>query len=64
MAQSRVAVWAFLLAAVLFLVVAFTPIVRGGSLNATFLALAVVFFVLGIGVARKNRRPESRPPAA
>jgi succinate-acetate transporter protein len=59
MAQPKVAVRGFLFAAVLFVVVAFLPVVRGGSLNATFLALSVVFFVLGIAVAKKNRGTES-----
>ncbi|MGH7586587.1 MAG: hypothetical protein ACREMH_10095 [Gemmatimonadales bacterium] len=54
MAPSRIAVWLFMLAAGLFLVVALLPVVRGGRLNATFLALAVVFFVLGVGVARRS----------
>lgn len=64
MAQPKIAVWGFLFAAILFLVVAFLPLARGGPLNATFLALSVVFFVLGAAVAKKNRVTDSSPPAA
>ena len=59
MAQPKFAVRGFLFAAGLFLIVAFAPVVRGGSLNATFLALSVVSFVLGIAIAKKNRGPDA-----
>lgn len=64
MAQSKIAAWLFMLAAALFLVVALLPVVRGGRLNATFLSLAVVFFIIGIGVARRNAAAKSSSPAA
>jgi hypothetical protein len=64
MAQPKIAVWGFLLTGVLFVVAALIPLVRGGSLNATFLALSVVFFILGAAVAKKNRASDSSPPAA
>jgi hypothetical protein len=64
MTRSRTAVWGFMLAAILLLAVAFLPILRGGNLNATFLPLAVVFFILGIAAAKKSRNTSSSPPAA
>ena len=60
MSMSKLTISTFMIAAFLFLVVAFVPVMRGGSLDATFLALAVVFFVLGI--AAKKRRDASSPP--
>jgi hypothetical protein len=62
MAQPKVAVWAFVLAGVLFVVAAVIPLLRGGELNATFLALSVVWFILGAAAAKKNRT-DSAPPA-
>jgi len=54
MAHRRVAVTGFFLAALLFLVVALLPLRTGRGLNATFLALAVVFLVIGMGQARRG----------
>lgn len=39
MAQPKIAAWGFIGAGVLFVVAALIPLIRGGSLNATFLAL-------------------------
>ena len=64
MAQPKTAVWGFLLIGVLFVVVALIPLMRGGSLNATFLAVSVVFFILGAAVAKKHRASDSPPPDA
>jgi hypothetical protein len=62
MAQPRIAGLGFMLAAVLFAVAALIPVVRGGDFNATFLVLALVFFVLGAGVMRKSRATSDVPP--
>ena len=64
MAQSRIGGWGFMLAALLFMVAALIPLVRGRDLNTTFLVLALVFFVLGAGVMRKRRTIADVPPAA
>ena len=53
-----------MLAALLFMVAALIPLVRGRDLNTTFLVLALVFFVLGAGVMRKRRTITDVPPAA
>ncbi len=54
MPNQRLVVGLFLVAAVLFLLAALIPVFSGQALNATFLALAVVFFVLGIAKRRKT----------
>jgi hypothetical protein len=64
MAQPKLAITWSLIAAVLFLIVALAPVVRGDSLDASSLSLSVVFFILGIAIAKKNRGTESPPPAA
>ena len=56
MAQPKIAGYLFFLAAALFLFVAVLPVVSAsGSLNATYLALGVVFMVLGIVNLKKSR---------
>ena len=62
MAQPKVAVWSFVAAGVLSLIAAVIPMLGGGRLNVTFLALAVVWFVLSGVVARKSRT-DATPPA-
>jgi hypothetical protein len=63
MAQPRIAGWGFMLAALLFALATLIPLARGGDLNATFLVLAIVFFVLGGAVMRKSRTITDVPPA-
>lgn len=62
MAQPKTAVWGFLLIGVLFVVVALIPLMRGGSLNATFLAVSVVFF--HTWRRRRKEEPRERLPAS
>ena len=57
MARMHAGAVGFAFATLVFVVTALLPLFRGGSLNATFLALAVVFFVLAIGVARQRPPP-------
>lgn len=59
MRRINVAAAGFGLAAFLFGIAAVLPSIRGGSLNATFLAVAVVFFVLAIAAGRKSAKPPS-----
>ncbi|HET7711493.1 MAG TPA: hypothetical protein VFL80_06150 [Thermoanaerobaculia bacterium] len=58
MRQDKVAIWAFFLAAFLGAVAAFLPLLKGGRMNVTFLAVAVVFFILGLAIARKSGEKE------
>ena len=47
--------------AVVFLSGALIPLVRGDDVNATLLALAVVFFVVGFAKRRAATRPAPPP---
>jgi succinate-acetate transporter protein len=62
MTQRIVARWSFIVAGIVFLVVAVAPLVRGGALKPVFFVLAMVFLVLGAAMAR--RRKSGPPPAA
>ncbi len=53
----------FGLAAFLFFLAAILPSMRGGKMDATFLALAVVFFVLAIAAGRRGSKPPTPPDA-
>ena len=54
--MAKLAANLFFVAGALFLVVAFMPIIRStGSVDATFLALGVVFLVVGIANLKKSR---------
>ena len=64
MAQPKIAGWGFMLTALLFGGAALMPLTRGRELNATFLVLALVFFVLGAGVMRRRRTITDGPPSA
>ena len=59
MAKKPIPVWSFQIPAVLFLIVAIVPALRGGSLNMSFVVLAAVCAVLSVAVAARNRRTES-----
>lgn len=63
MAQPKVAIWGFVVAGLLFMVAAFLPMLRGGSMNAVFFPVGVVFLVLAAAI-NKTRRPTDSPPAA
>jgi hypothetical protein len=59
-AHPKFAAWGFVVAGILFLVAALQPALRGGALNLTFLALAVVFVVIGRAAARTQRETKGR----
>jgi hypothetical protein len=59
-ARSNAGALAWATVSVAFLLIALIPSVRGGSVNATFLAVGVVFLVLSIAAGR--RRPPTPPP--
>ena len=63
MTRINIGVVGFGLAAFLFFVAAIVPSIRGGSLKAALLAIAVVFFVLAIATSRKARKPPRSPGA-
>ena len=52
MATNKLALPLFLLAAVLFLIVALLPAARGRGVDYTYLVLAIVFFVIGLTTVR------------
>lgn len=56
MAKAKFASRAFLIAAMLFLVSAAMPVFRGQPSNNAFLAVGIVLFITGAGLARKGRR--------
>ena len=43
----------FIAAGVLFVIAAFVPLAKGRPINATFIPLGVVFFILGAALWRK-----------
>ncbi len=63
MAQPKIAVWGFVAAGILFMVAAFVPVLRGGTMNAVFFPVGVVFLILAAAI-NKNRGPTDSPPAA
>ena len=58
--MSRLAPFLFILAGLLFEIVAIIPTFRGERMNATFLALGVVFLILGIAKLRRSRSETKR----
>ena len=58
MKQTTLGSVLFFCVALLSVIVAFLPLVRGGRMNVVFLGVAGVFFVLGLAITRKtaNRR--------
>lgn len=57
MVKGNLASIGFLLAAVLFVIAWTVPTFAGRSRNAAFLAVAVVFFILGLAARRKSGKP-------
>jgi hypothetical protein len=60
--ERMIAPLGFGLAAVFFFIAAIKPAFQGGSLNAAFLAVGVIFLVLGIGTWRRTSRGPDEPP--
>jgi len=59
--ERMIAPVGFVLAAVLFFIAAARPAFRGGSLNAAFLGVGVVFLALGVAMWRKTSRQPGEP---
>jgi hypothetical protein len=64
MAQKRLPLWGFQLPALLFLLAAIVPVLKGGRLNLTYVVLAAAFAILSVVVAARNRGKGSTPPDA
>ena len=60
--ERRLAPLGFLFAGFLFVVAAVIPALTGRSLNAAFLGVGVMFFVLGVVTLRKSGEPP--PPTS
>lgn len=61
--KRQTALGGFLLGSAIFLIAAFVPLFRGERFSTTFLILAIVFALLGMNVARRNRKDTGQPPA-
>jgi hypothetical protein len=57
MKQTKVRTSLFFGVAALSVIAALVPLLRGGRLNAAFLGSAVVFFALGVAIARQSGEP-------
>ena len=57
MNEKSIAVWAFVVAAVLCAIAGLIPLFRGRSVNVTLLALTVVWLVVAIAVAARGTSP-------
>ena len=62
MALAKVAVWGFVVAGILSLIVAVIRLIRGGALDVVFLSVGVVFLV--VAAVLKNQTPTDSTPAA
>jgi hypothetical protein len=62
MKQRNFASWGFFVAGVLSMVAALVPLLRGQSMNVTFLGVAVVCLVLGVATGRKGGGGHPDPP--
>ena len=63
MTEPKAAARGFMFVGVLFLIVTFIQVARGKDLNAVFLAVALVFFILAAAIA--NKKPgagDASPP--
>jgi len=62
MSQGKVAVWILFAAAILLMVAALIPVLKGETMNVTFLGAGVVFFVIAAVAARKARDLKRKSP--
>lgn len=62
MMREKIADWGMLLAGVLFLAASLLPIFDDRPMNAAFLAIGVVFLILGAARARKRAQGGDPPP--
>ena len=64
MKQTKAGVWLFGVTSVLAFVAALVPLLKGERLNATFVGVGVVFFVLTAVTVKKHRSSGNPPPSA
>lgn len=64
MTRPKIIVGLFAFAGVLFLIAALIPMLRSGPVNAGFVPLGIIFVILAVAVARRNRAPSAPPPSA
>jgi hypothetical protein len=50
---AKVVVWGFILAALLMMGAAILPVLKGGELNAAFLAIGALWLIVGLAVRKK-----------
>ena len=62
MTRPRTVVGFFAIVSMLSFVVALIPVLKDGPLNLTFLGSGVVFLVVAIATAKKNRKEGSGLP--
>ena len=53
--KKSAATWGFLAVAIVSMAAAFIPLLKGATMNVTFLGAAVVFFAVAAATARKGR---------
>jgi hypothetical protein len=61
--ERKIAPLGFVVAGALFVVAAVVPAIKGQPLDATFLALGVVFAILGVALWRKSGDSTAPPPS-
>lgn len=62
MRQRKIATWLFVAVTILLLAGALLPLLKGESMNVTFLGASVVFLIIAAASARKAReQDETRP---
>lgn len=61
---ARVPAWSWMLPAIILLMIAIVQLARGRSQGIAFLVLGVVFLVLALTVAWRNRSVKPPPPEA
>lgn len=56
------AVWLILLAAAISVIAGLLPLFRGGTVNATLVALGAFWFIVAIAVSAKTRKRSAQHP--
>ena len=64
MTRARVVIWFFTAVWILSLVAAFLPVLKGERPSVVFLGSGVVWLVIAIATAKRNRAAKKIPPAA
>ena len=51
---AKLVVWGFILAGLLMISAAILPLLKGGELNAAFLAIGALWLILGAAIRKKK----------